>query len=81
MISGIPSISGITYSPNDLSQPNNFLHYFNEALAAGYEPTEARRIAKIKLKEQREKDKKKSGSYKERKVEDTSNSNHIDRRG
>lgn len=80
MINAIPSINNITYNPSALPQ-GDFLHYFNEALAAGYEPNEARRIAKIKAKEQKEKEKKKTNSYKERKVEDTNNSNHIDRRG
>ena len=79
MISTIPSINNITYNPSELPQ-GDFLHFFNQALAAGYEPNEARRIAKIKAKEQKEKEKKKSNSNKDRKVENTNNSNHIDRR-
>lgn len=78
MISGISGISGITYNPSDFSQPNNFLHFFNQAIESGYDPSEARKWATKKIKE--EKDKK----DKKRKVEDPNKSNQpkqsIDRR-
>lgn len=58
MINMIPDIGNISYSQSDLPH-EGYLYYFNQALAAGHEPTEARRIAKIKVKEQRDKKKKK----------------------
>ena len=55
MINGISGINGITYSPNELSQSNNFLNFFNQAIEMGYDPTEAKKWANKKVKEQKEK--------------------------
>ena len=74
MINGISGINGITYSPNDLPHSNTFLHFFNEAIAAGYDPSEARKWAKKKV------EKEKKQKPKEKKKENINKSNHIDRR-
>ena len=55
MINGISGINGITYSPNELSQSNNFLNFFNQAIEMGYDPAEAKKWANKKVKEQKEK--------------------------
>lgn len=55
MINGISGINGITYNPSELSQSNNFLHFFNQAIEMGYDPSEARKWANKKVKEQKEK--------------------------
>ena len=79
MINIITGINNITYNPSELPQ-GDFLHYFNQALAEGYEPNEARRIAKIKEKQQKEKEKKSKKKNNKNKDIITENSNHIDRR-
>ena len=48
MINGISGINGITYSPNELSQSNNFLNFFNQAIEMGYDPSEAKKWANKK---------------------------------
>ena len=55
MINSISGISGITYSPSDLPQSNTFLHFFNQAIEMGYDPTEAKKWAIKKVKEEKEK--------------------------
>lgn len=55
MINSISGIGGITYSPSDLPQSNTFLHFFNQAIEMGYDPTEAKKWANKKVKEQKEK--------------------------
>ena len=59
MINMIPDINNISYSQSNLPH-EGYLYYFNQALAEGKEPTEARRIAKIKAKEKKDKKKKKT---------------------
>ena len=74
----INAISGITYDPaNMLQSNNNFLHFFNQAIEMGYDPTEARKWAQKKVKEKKEE------KTKNRKVENSDKSKqtkHIDRR-
>lgn len=74
----INAISGITYNPANMQQSNSFIHYFNEAIAAGYDPAEAKKWATNKVKEEREK------KLKERKVKNSDKSKQskegIDRR-
>ena len=74
----INAISGISYNPANMPQSNNFLHFFNEAIAAGYDPAEAKKWANKKVKEEREK------KLKDRKVDNSNKTKQskqeIDRR-
>lgn len=76
MINIIPDINNISHMQSDLPH-DSYIFYFNQAVAAGHEPTEARRIARIKVKEERDKKKKKK---KDESFSDQLNQYTIDRR-
>ena len=72
MINLIPSVSNISYSSNSYQQ-SDFMHFFNQALEAGYTTEEAKKIARKKVKEKNSKKK----DDNKRKVENTYQTNQI----